>query len=221
MRIRSLLLIGLCLVASGVVRAQDAATPATETTLDSLLAGFKASPGLYARFKEEKHMALLAKPLVNEGTLHFLPPSRVARHVTKPSRSTVLIDEGSIRMGDAEREETLSLKRSPVLRQFLDSFLKILSGNRAALEKTYRLGFTVLDREAGRWELALEPKLSPMKDAIERITFVGRGLVMNTLTILEVGGDKSVTTFSDVDPARVYTKGEKARLFAMPKRGAR
>jgi outer membrane lipoprotein-sorting protein len=217
MRTLALLSIGLLLGTSGVARAQDAPAP----TLDSLLAGFKQSPGLFARFKEEKHMALLAKPLVNEGTLHFFPPGRVARHVTKPSKSTVLIDEGSIRMGDSERQETLSLKRSPVLRQFLDSFLKILSGDRPALEKSYRLVFKVLDPKVGRWQLALEPKLSPMKDAIERITFVGRGLVMDRLTILEVGGDKSVTTFSDVDPARVYGKAEQARLFAMPKRGSR
>lgn len=216
MRALPLILIVLAFTGLDVARAQD--TPRPEPTLESLLKGFKDIPGLFARFKEEKHMTLLAKPLVNEGTLHFLPPSRVARHVTKPSRSTVLIDEHSIRMGDAKRQETLSLKRSPVLRQFLDSFLKVLSGDRVALEKSYRLGFRVLDPKTGRWELSLTPKLSPMKDAIQRITFVGLGLVMDRLTIFEVGGDKSITTFSDVDPRRVYDKAEQARVFAMPKR---
>ena len=71
--------------------AQDGPKEAPqEETLETLLARFSKIPGLSAKFREEKHMTLLARPLVNEGTLHFAPPHRVARHVTKPSLSSVL-----------------------------------------------------------------------------------------------------------------------------------
>lgn len=183
-------------------------------SLETVLGRFSKMPGLYAEFREEKHMALLAVPLVNEGTLHFSPPGRVARHVRKPTPSSVLIDEKQVRMGDGSKEEALSLKGNPVLRQFLDSFMLILSGDKAGLEASYTLGFKEI--KGGLWELSLAPKLSPMKDAIERIVFVADGLKMKTMTLFEVGGDKTVTTFKNVDAKRTYTAAAWAKVFRMP-----
>ena len=78
-----------------------AAPAAAAMTLDQLLARFAGMSGLSARFREEKRMALLAAPLVNEGTLYFAPKGRLARHITTPAPATVLIDEGSLRYADA------------------------------------------------------------------------------------------------------------------------
>jgi outer membrane lipoprotein-sorting protein len=207
------------LVLACPVAAQDAPKQDTprEETIDTLMARFAKIPGLFAKFREEKHMTLLARPLINEGTLHFAPPHRVARHVTKPSVSSVLIDETTVRMGDGEHEDVMSLKGNPVLRQFLDSFMKILSGDRAALEKSYTLSLEKLAGEKPRWELKLEPSKSPMKDAIESISFVGDGTVLETMTMLEVGGDKTITTFSKVNH-KAYTKAEWAEVAVMPKK---
>lgn len=217
----ALLLLALPLCGAGAV-AQDGSKAEPrgarpEETLETLLARFAEIPGLFARFREEKHMTLLARPLVNEGTLHFSPPHRVARHVLKPTPSSVLIDETQVRMGDGEREAVMSLKGNPVLRQFLDSFMKILSGDKASLEKSYTLSLRKLEGDVPLWELELAPSQSPMKEAIESITFVGDGTVMHTMTMLEVGGDKTITTFTDVDH-KTYTAKELEQVFAMPKK---
>ncbi len=52
-------------------------------TLDQLLARFAGMSGLSAKFREEKRMALLAAPLVNEGILYFAPKGRLAAHPQK------------------------------------------------------------------------------------------------------------------------------------------
>ena len=78
------------------------------------------------------------------------------------------------------------------------------------------LEFKVRDAKGEAWSLALSPKLSPMKDAIKRIDFRGLGLRMETMTIWELGGDRSVSTFSAVETDHAYTVAERAKVFRMP-----
>jgi len=59
-------------------RAAPPAADARGDELAALLARFAKAPGIYARFREEKHLAMLQVPLVNEGTIHFTPPGRLA-----------------------------------------------------------------------------------------------------------------------------------------------
>src|SRR6185369_10778094 len=100
---------------------------------------FAKSPGLYARYREEKHMAMLEAPLVNEGTIHFVPPSRLARHTERPIESTLIIDGNRLQFGDAEGKQTMDLGANPVARLFVDSFVMLLAGNRAGLEKMFAI----------------------------------------------------------------------------------
>ena len=116
-------------------------------------------------------MALLAAPLVNEGTLYFAPKGRLVRHITAPAPATVLIDEGSLRFADAGGSETLSLAQNPVLRLFVDSFVKIFAGDRVALERMYTMELQALPVGAdgvARWSLGLRPRVAPMTQIIER-----------------------------------------------------
>ena len=55
---------------------------ATTLTLEKLLAGFRGLQGLAAHFHEEKHMELLAAPLLSEGDLYFIAPERLSRRIT-------------------------------------------------------------------------------------------------------------------------------------------
>ena len=84
-------LVLLLAFAAGSARAEVTITRA------ELLERFRKVPGLYARFREEKRIALLVDPLVSEGTLHFVPPERLAKHVLQPAKSSVLIDGGVLR----------------------------------------------------------------------------------------------------------------------------
>jgi hypothetical protein len=179
-------------------------------TIETLLGGFAAMPGLQAEFREEKHMALLAEPLVNEGTLHF-SSGKLARHVTKPVASSVLIADGLLEFGDASGKETIDLGANPVVRLFVDSFVHIFAGDRAALEQLYAIQFS--PGEASAWTLVLRPRMSPIDKVIDRVIVDGENLAITKMRIIEIGGDETITVFSKVDTTKKYSARELAEVF--------
>ena len=211
----------LALPAQAQAQAPVAVTSVSSPALQELLARFAAMSGLSAKFREEKRMALLAAPLVNEGVLYFAPRGRLARHITAPAPATVLIDEGSLRYADAGGSETMSLDQNPALRLFVESFVKIFAGDRAALERMYTLSLTQLPASAdgvARWSLGLRPRVAPMTQIIERIEITGHDVTLETMRVIEVGGDETVTTFTEVDTKRRFTPQELTTLFTLPAR---
>jgi outer membrane lipoprotein-sorting protein len=183
-------------------------------TLDGLLAEFAAMPGLRATFHEEKHIALLEEPLVSEGTLHFAPPGRLARHVTSPSPSSVVIDGDKLLFGDAKGTRELDLAARPPVRAFVDAFVKLLAGDKPALE---RLFAAELEPGKAGWRLVLRPKSSPLKDVFDRLEAEGAGVVLSRLGVYERSGDSTETTFRDVDATRAYAPDELERVFRVQK----
>ena len=223
--LRSTCLKGLVLLVAAVVAAPTAsagepaavaAAPAPALTLGALLARFAAMSGLQASFREEKRMALLAAPLVNEGTIYFVPNGgspRLARHTTVPAPSVVVIDGATLRVADAAGREEIALDRNPPVRLFVDSFVKIFAGDSAALGTMYTME---LAAEGERWTLRLKPKVAPIDKLVERVEISGEGVVIASMRVVEVGGDETVTTFSAVDPKRRFSAEESAALFSLP-----
>lgn len=176
-----------------------------------LLAAFAKMPGLEAKFREEKHMALLAKPIVNEGSLHY-HRGMLARHTDKPAKSSVVVRDGKLSFGDASGSDSLDLSSSPVVRLFVDSFVKIFAGDRTALESMYALTFAA---EGAGWKMVLKPKVDPMRGTIDVVELSGSGKKIASMRVVEKGGDETLTTFSAVDTGRRYSAKEVARVFAV------
>ncbi|MEZ4392258.1 MAG: outer membrane lipoprotein carrier protein LolA [Polyangiales bacterium] len=190
-----------------------AAAPASTLTLDELLRRFRALPGLSCRFREEKRMALLAAPLVSRGTLEYAAPGRMVRRTQSPAPSVALIEGARLRFLDEGGEQSLDLDAMPVVRQFLESFMALVAGDRAALERHYA---PVFHAEAPtRWSLTLRPRSPALARVFREISLAGDGVTLSTLTVREASGDESVTTFSEVDVARRYSPAEAARVFRL------
>ena len=201
------------LVACGALLLPSIALAAKPADVDALLAGLAKAPGLYARFREVKHITLLQKPLVSEGTIHFAPPSRFARHTDKPFQSTLIVDGNQLQFGGAEGHESMNLGANPVARLFADSFVMLLSGNRAGLERIFKMQLS--PRAGGEWSLVLTPRVSPMDKMIKKLELRGRGLTVAELDVHESSGDWTETSFSDVDLARHYSAADQARIFKL------
>jgi outer membrane lipoprotein-sorting protein len=181
-----------------------------------LLAGLSKAPGLFARCREEKHITLLQQPLVSEGNLYFTPPARFARHTEKPIASTMIIDGNQLQFGNADSQESMNLGTNPVARLFADAFVMLLSGNRAGLEKIFKMQLT--PKAGGEWKLVLTPRVAPMDKMIKEMELRGRGLNLNELDVREASGDWTRTSFTDVDLGRRYTPAEQAKFFTLPKK---
>ena len=179
--------------------------------LDMFLGRFAAMSGLSAKFREEKQMALLAAPLINEGVIYFAPPGRLARHTTSPLASSVIIDGSRLTFGDARGVEAIGFDQNPVLGLFVSSFVKIFAGDRDALAQMYSM--ELRGSPEGAWSLKLRPRLSPMDKVIEGIELRGEGLVVATMVVHEIGGDTTTTTFTEVDTGRSFSEAERTKLF--------
>jgi outer membrane lipoprotein-sorting protein len=192
------------------------ASPAQSEVADlpMLLRLLAQMPGMQAQFSEKKTMALLAAPLVTTGALYYTQPGVLARHTLTPAPSVVVVDAKQVRMWDGKRWEVLDFAKQPVVRGFVDSFVRILQGDAAALDKLYGMQFAALPE--GRWTLTLRPKMAPMNQIIESMTLSGQRLVVVSMRMVEKGGDETVTTFSAVDTARRFADAEKTKYFPQP-----
>jgi hypothetical protein len=201
-------------VARGTAAAEPSTTPSDRLRLvDELLASFRSVAGMEAHFREEKRLALLRAPLISEGQLYFLAPDRLARHVTGPWPSVMVITGSAVSFQDAaHRTQALSLDQNPVVRLFVDSFLKILAGDAAALSRIYDMSAT--SGPGGAWALQLKPKAPPLSQLVAEVDLRGRGAIMDRLRVLEVGGDETLTMFTAVDIHRRFDPEEQRRLFA-------
>jgi hypothetical protein len=199
--------------------ARDPAPPAAKRaapTLAELLAEWKRAPGLSARFREEKHLAMLDAPLVTVGTIHFAPPQRLARRAESPLQSVLLIDGNQLQFGDAEGRQSVDLATNPVARLFVDSFVKLLQGDRAGLERYFRVDLVSRAKEG--WRITLVPRVSPMDKTIKELVIVGDGVVLREMDVRETNGDWTHTVFTEVDVNRQYTPAELDRIFRLPGR---
>lgn len=187
----------------------DAQSP----SLDRLLESFRGLPGLSARFREEKRVALLAVPIRSEGEIHFAPPGRLLRKVTAPTTSTALIADGRLTFASQGQRQEFDLTRQPLVAGFVDSFRSVLAGDRAALERTYRISFR--PRDEG-WELTLRPRGEPLNRFLQEMTLVGRGVEVSRMRMVEVSGDSTTTEFFDIDASKRWSDAEARRVFRLP-----
>jgi outer membrane lipoprotein-sorting protein len=214
MTARALVACGALLLPSIALGAKAKAPP----DVDALLAGLAKAPGLFAHFREVKHITLLQQPLVSEGSIHFAPPARFARVTEKPLRSTLIVDGNQLSFGNADGKESMNLGANPVAKLFADSFVMLLSGNRAGLEKIFTMQLTPAagDATGSEWRLVLTPRVAPMDKMIKKLEVHGRGLNVDELDVYETSGDWTETKFTDVDLKRRYSADEQARLFKLP-----
>lgn len=183
---------------SGVARAQ--------ATLPELLASFRRVPGLRARFHEVKRVRLLRNPIESDGTLHFAPPRRLARHVTGARWSSIVVDGSRITIATASETREVPVSASGAARPFLEGFTALLAGDLASLERSFAT--TYVPGES--WQLTLAPRTS---GPIVRVVVRGRGVVLSDYRIDEASGDVTEVRLSDVDVSHAYSDREARRVF--------
>jgi hypothetical protein len=183
------------------------------TELDALLASFRGMTGLSARFVEEKTIALLATPIRSEGEIHFAAPGTLMRRVTAPTTSAALIERGRLTMVANGQRQEIDLTSNAVVGGFISSFADVLAGDRAALERTYRITYARL--EGGDWKLTLRPKGAPLNQFLTEMEMIGNGRSVKTMRMVEVSGDVTLTTFRDVRLDRRFGDAERRQLFRL------
>jgi outer membrane lipoprotein-sorting protein len=200
---------------SALLLAASAAGAEPPPTLEALMAGMAQTPGVEARFLETKEIALLSEPLETRGTLAFVPPDRLVRTTTEPSRSRLVIAGDRFSFVDAAGGDAIDLSANPLAREFVDNFIVLFNGDLEALRRRYE---PELRADESGWELVLRPRQRPLSDLIERITLTGRGRALLRMEMRERDGDRTTTRFEEVQVDRRFTPEEIERLFAVDER---
>jgi outer membrane lipoprotein-sorting protein len=191
--------------------APQANAPQPNETVDAVLAQFRALPGLSTRFTEEKRIALLRVPVRSEGEIHFTRPGLMVRRVTSPAPSVALLDGDSLVLVADGREERISLGENDVVRAFVATFRHILAGDRAELERTFRME---LATEGDRWTLTLHPRDQALRRFLRVMTLEGTGTGLETMRWVERGGDETRLRFTEVRAPRRFSAAERERIFS-------
>jgi hypothetical protein len=191
-------------VLAGPAVAEDAAgppanlvagEPARGEALDPVFSHF-ALARLGCKFSEEKHVALLARPLRSTGTLHFDRDRGIARTTVTPRSQTAVLTPKSLRIRAGKRTEEIALDKSKDLKAFALIFPTLLRGDRAELERAFEIG---LHGSADAWwALAFTPKAESLRKLVKSVVVIGRKGQLHSLQIVEGNGDTTATRLTEI-----------------------
>lgn len=170
--------------------------PAWAWDLDALMKNLAKHAGGRARFVETKNIALLDKPVVSSGELRYTPPSRLEKRSLKPKPELMVLDGDQLLLERGKQKFSLRLSEQPEALAFVDSLRGTLSGDRATLEKSYKLR---LDGDERRWTLDLLPNDQRIAAFVLRITFGGTRDRVEWIRWLQADGDSATMTIEPAD----------------------
>ena len=186
---RSLLIV---LLAASALNAQELSTKEVEALLARLSAS-RAGAAMQADFREERRLALMNKPVIETGTVSFLPPDKFRRQVDD---GTLTLCDGDVlwlyypQFGEAEKY-TLSSNRS-----LRESIAAMTSGfGLQNLGKNYNVQ---AKKTANGYRATLTPKTSSLRKAVAEIQVdISSELSAKRLEIVGAEGDRTLVTFSN------------------------
>jgi hypothetical protein len=145
---------------------------------------------------EETHVtAILTTPIVSNGTLSFIPPSRLEKHVVSPREERYVIEGDSLLWEEMATGQTkkLFLPDYPLLQSFVEGFRAVFAGDLVSLRTWFAIEMV---GAKNAWELKLIPIDDDIAEFVDALHFIGQGERITGIEIREVGGDYSHITIS-------------------------
>lgn len=166
--------------------------------LPALMQSLAAVKSAQARFVEYKTLSILTQPLESSGTLSWRAPDRVEKRTLKPRAESLVLDGNQLIVETAGKaRQVLGAGDQPIVWAFVESIRATLAGDLPTLEKYYRVR---LEGRAARWTLVLVPLSDRMRGFIAEIRIGGSAQRMNTVEVIEAGGDRSLMRIDEVAP---------------------
>ena len=205
MRVGRLLLGLLCLfwVSTHVQASGNEQDSGTTDKLDSVLSRIEDKVSrmetLRAEFVQEKHLAILDRPIVLTGLLFMEKPDLFAWHVEHPLRYSMVIEGEVLRQWDEDTDQVhkISLGKNPAFKMVIQQMRDWFSGSYRPMLAEYTVSVFENDPIA----LAFVPLDSALaRQVIERvtITFAGDERYIHQVQIVERGGDRTLLKFVDI-----------------------
>ncbi|HEX7988989.1 MAG TPA: LolA-related protein [Stenotrophomonas sp.] len=138
-------------------------------------------------FLELRGSALLKEPLRVEGQYRRPDAGTLVREVRAPYAETTTIASGQVSIARAGKPpRVFALQRVPELADLQASFGAMLSGDLAALERSYRLQAS---GSAQHWQLQLTPKAEALARRVRAVTLHGQNAELRCIETQPAKGD--------------------------------
>ena len=157
--------------------------------LDALMALLHANPPGRAYFDETQTLSILDRPLETSGELVFTPPDRLERRVTSPGDERVVADRDKLVVERGGHREVVDFREHPEVGVLIEGIRGTLAGDRASLERTYRLS---LAGDEKSWRLVLVPRDPALRSIVARVSIEGSEANVQRVEIEQADGDHSL-----------------------------
>jgi len=169
-----------------------------DDSLAEVMRRLAAVPAVEGTFREEKTLAALEQPLVATGMLSYRAPSFLRKRTLAPQPEDYEAD------GDWLTVETPTTGRKqfdlngyPQLRPLVEAIRATQAGDRATLERYYRLEF---EGTPAAWSLRLMPVAPEAANYLSAIIVRGQDGRIASMETLEPDGDRSLMTIRLASP---------------------
>jgi len=177
------------------VIARSAGTKELLSTIGKKVSNFKS---LKTDFVQEKDLAMFKKKIVLRGRIYMEKPNRLAWHVDKPMKYSVVITDKSIRQWDEDtnKVQEFSLEKNPIFKNVVNQLSVWFSGEYSALMDDNNV--TVIQQHPLIIEFVPNEK-NIAKKMIRSITITFREdeKYLKKIRIQEMSGDTTTIEFSN------------------------
>lgn len=189
---RKFIVAALCAIALTAAPARAAGNATLSEIIKRIQETQKKTTTLQADFRQEKELALMAKPEVSTGTFVYSKPSNVLWTYEAPKRVQMVIANGLMTTyyADLKKAEQIDVKK------FEDRIFKYMGATGAIDELARYFNFTITDSKSKPvYVLDLTPKTRAVSKRVQKIKLWIDKKTFLTSKIEYVEGDGDITRY--------------------------
>jgi hypothetical protein len=164
---------------------------AGDSQFDRIMSALAQRRHGHVTFVEKKFIAMLDRPVESSGELLYDAPDRLEKKTLKPRSESLVIEGGVISAQRGRHHYVLDVKQYPQVMPFIESIRATLAGDRAALERTFKVE---LAGNFDEWTLVLTPLDPKLARTVKEIHIEGEKDLIHLVEIREADGDRSLLT---------------------------
>jgi outer membrane lipoprotein-sorting protein len=176
------------------------ASPMSQSDIDQLVQKLEAlhtnQPSLQANFREERHLAMLKDPVVNEGKVWFTLPDKIRREIGGKTPSTTVTDgkKVSIYYPNYQQLEVYDLEKRPIIK---DTMRALTAGlNFREVANYYDI---VGSKNGSQYQLTLTPKTAAVRKLLKTVDLtIDENLTPVRVVIQDNKGQVFTETYTNV-----------------------
>jgi hypothetical protein len=169
--------------------AASVCTAAASSGLDQVMHLLALRQHGEVEFVEQQFLAILDHPVESSGVLRYDAPDRLEKRTLKPHEESLVLAGGVLTVERGRSRRVLDLHSYPQALPFVESIRATLAGDRAALERAFRLDFT---GELAHWSLGLVPLDPRMAKSVAEVRIEGTQDQLLRVEIRQPDGDRSL-----------------------------